>query len=308
MIRAQELFMSYDTVVAVAGVSMRVERGRTMGVIGPNGSGKTTLLRMLATLAKPEEGALEVCGFDALRNPREVRRRISFMPAEASSPQDMSIGEYMHYFACAAGVARRRRGTAVAEALELTDLRGREREGVRSLSTGNRQRLLLAKTLLGDPELLILDEPAAGLDPRARIDVREFLKELAAMGKTIVISSHILSDIEHICTDVCILEQGRARLTGTMTELRSSHLGSRNVVTIDVPAEDGERARAVVAELESAVHCALDGQTLRVHWGPDNCNPLLRALIDADIQILSMREEHRSLEDIFMDSTEGVVS
>ena len=308
MIEAVNLRKSYDEVRAVNGVDLSVARGCTMGVIGPNGSGKTTLLRMIATLAKPDCGALRVCGFDALRTPREVRRRISFMPAEASSPLDMTVGEYMRYFACANGVPRGKRRQAVDGALELTDLKGREEVGIRALSTGNRQRLLLAKTLLGEPELLVLDEPAAGLDPRARIEVREFLKELAAMGKTIIISSHILADIESICTDICILEQGSALLSGTMATLREGKAKTHTVVCVRVAEAASERALALLQEHPSVDRCTRDGQELQVSWQEESCNPLLRVLIDADIRILEVQEKRRSLEDIFMESTRGIVS
>jgi ABC-2 type transport system ATP-binding protein len=308
MIRAVTLTKIYDTVVAISELTLTVGKGRTMGVIGPNGSGKTTLLRMISTLAKPNNGSLSVCGFDALRHPREVRRRISFMPAEASLPLNMTIGEYMRYFACACGVPFRERTGVIGRALQLTDLNGREGVTVRSLSTGNRQRLLLAKTLLPDPELLVLDEPAAGLDPRARIEIRTFLKELGNMGKTIIVSSHILADIESICTDICILEEGKEKLAGTIEDLRNCFASAQKLVRIRVPEEHVKDACARMDRLEQVTACRAEGNVLCITSGSPDCNILLKTLIDADIPVLEMREERPDLEDIFMESTKGVVS
>jgi ABC-2 type transport system ATP-binding protein len=179
---------------------------------------------------------------------------------------------------------------------------------VRSLSTGNRQRLLLAKTLLPDPELLVLDEPAAGLDPRARIEIRTFLKELANMGKTIIVSSHILADIESICTDICILEEGKERLAGTIEDLRNRFAGAQKLVRIRVPEEHVEAARDCMERLEQVIGCRTEGNVLCLTSRSPDCNVLLKALIAADIQVLDMREERPDLEDIFMESTRGVVS
>ncbi len=308
MIRAVTLTKTYDAVVAVSELSLTVEKGRTMGVIGPNGSGKTTLLRMISTLAKPNGGALSVCGFDALRLPREVRRRISFMPAESSLPLNMTIGEYMSYFACACAVPFRERTAVIGRALQLTDMNGREEVTVRSLSTGNRQRLLLAKTLLPDPELLVLDEPAAGLDPRARIEIRTFLKELAGMGKTIIVSSHILADIESICTDICILEAGKEKLAGTIEELRDRFASAQKLIRIRVPEENVKDGCARLDRIEQVTACRTEGNVLCVTSSSPDCNALLKALIDSEIQVLEVREERPDLEDIFMESTKGVVS
>lgn len=220
MITGTALTKVYDGVAAVKEVSVEVGLGQTLGLIGPNGAGKTTLLRMLATWAKPDEGTIEIAGYDAVHEPREIRRRLGFMPAEFGVPRDMNMREYMRYFACLAGLSREERDSAIDQGLELTDLRGRDDVMVGGLSTGNKQRLLLAKTLIHDPELLILDEPSSGLDPRARVEVREILQELAGLGKTIVISSHILKDLESICTHVVIMEAGRVALAGDVLALK----------------------------------------------------------------------------------------
>lgn len=308
LITLSGLWKWYDDIVAVRDFELEVAPGTTMGIIGPNGSGKTTLLRMVSTLVKPDRGSLQVCGHDACAAPREVRRRVSFMPAETAAPLDMSIGEYMAYFACAAGVPRRQRRQQVGEALALTDLTGREHLQVRGLSTGNRQRLLLAKTLLGDPDLLVLDEPASGLDPRARIEIREFLRELAGMGKTVVISSHILADIESICTDICILEAGRRRLAGSLAELRRRFGNAQRMVLIRVPPAALSGAAAALAGHPAVLECAVEKEVLRIASSEENCNAILQTLIAQGFEIQELREETADLEDIFMLSTQGVVS
>ena len=308
MIHVDSLWKSYDTLIAVREFGLSVGEGQTMGLIGPNGSGKTTLLRMMTTLAKPDRGSIDICGFDALDKPREVRRRVALMPAEFGFPMDMSIREYMEYFACAAGVKRHARKRIVDEVMELTDLAGRGDVIVRGLSTGNRQRLLLAKTLLSDPEILFLDEPASGLDPRARAEVRALLKELAAMGKTVVISSHILADVEDLCTHICILEEGRHVVSGPISELRSQYASANKVVHLRVPEDRLNEAVSLLAEVPDILQCERDGNEIQAASVRNNCNYILKVLIDADLEILEMREEAPNLEDIFMMSTKGIVS
>lgn len=308
MVNLHGLWKSFDTLVAIRDLNLEVEKGQTWGLIGPNGAGKTTLLRMISTLSKPERGTLRVCGLDALENPREVRRRLALMPAEFGFPLDMTILEYMDYFACACGIPRRERPRVIAEVLELTDLKGRGEVIIRGLSTGNRQRLLLAKTLLSNPELLLLDEPASGLDPRARTEVQALLKELSAMGKTILISSHILADIGEICTHVCILETGTKVLAGPISELRKRKASAHRVIRLTLPVALLDQAAGLIARLPDIVHWVRTGDELEVATAQQNCNFILQALIEAGIEIQGMREDRPDLEEIFMNSTRGVVS
>jgi ABC-2 type transport system ATP-binding protein len=176
------------------------------------------------------------------------------------------------------------------------------------LSTGNRQRLLLAKTLLHDPDLLLLDEPASGLDPRARAELRGILSELATMGKTIVISSHILADIESICTEVCILEQGRSVLQGGIKELENQRTATVGVFRIRVPTEAMDTAAKVLEGLSDVARCTRDGAELKVASHSTSGNALLGALIERDIEVLEMRRKETDLEDLFLESTEGITS
>jgi len=308
MIDVQGVWKSYDNVTAVWDFSFTVEPKQTMGLIGPNGSGKTTLLSMISTLAKPDRGSIRVCGKDSISEPQEIRRRISFMPAEFGAPGDMSILEYMDYFACAYGIPRKSRRASIDDVMELTDLTGREEILVRSLSTGNKQRLLLAKTLLGDPELLILDEPASGLDPRARAEVRALLRELARMGKTILISSHILADLEDICDSICIIEQGKKVIAGSLDDLRNSYKTPNRIVHLRTRPEKAEEAAEHLRRLEGVLGCEVENASLTVASEQANCNFILSRLIQAEIEILEMHEERPDLEDIFLESTKGIVS
>jgi ABC-2 type transport system ATP-binding protein len=308
MIQVSNLWKSYDRLIAVREFDLEIESSQTVGLIGPNGSGKTTLLRMITTMAKPDSGSIHVCGHDALLDPRSVRRKIAFMPAEFGFPQEASIKEYMEFFACAAGVPRRERARTVDEVMELTDLKGREEVFIRGLSTGNKQRVLLAKTLLSDPEILVLDEPSSGLDPRARAEVRALLKELASMGKTILISSHILADIEDICSHICIIEQGRRITAGPIDELRADFRSVHKIVHLKLKEADIDKAIGLLSQLEEVVKCGREGSVVYLNSLQENSNFVLKALIESDIEILGMSEELPDLEDIFLETTKGVVS
>ena len=308
MILASSVSKLYDDIQAVNDVSLSVEAGQTLGLIGPNGAGKTTLLRMLATLSKPDTGRIEVLGYDTGRDPREVRRRMGFMPAEFGVPRDLTMREYMRYFACLAGLAKSDQDRAIDQALELTELQGRDEVTVGSLSTGNKQRLLLAKTLIHDPEVLILDEPSSGLDPRARVEVREILQTLASLGKTIVISSHILADLESICSHVVIMEAGRAVVTGNVQGLKEQLKSPEREVQLRVPEAQVEKAKAVLETLEHVMRCEVMDDALRVASREENCNYLLRALLDAEIEVLGLEGQASDLESIFIQTTKGEVT
>ncbi len=299
---------TYDTIVAVDSVSLRVPQGQTLGLIGPNGAGKTTLLRLIASLAKSDCGDIRVDGESVSRHPRSVRKKLGFMPAEFGSPRNLSIGEYLEYFGCMYGIPRSERPLRIKDVCELTDLSGREEVMVKGLSTGNRQRLLLAKTLLHDPQVLVLDEPASGLDPRARTELRTIVRELAAMGKTIIISSHILSDIEEISDRVGILEAGQLVLDGDLTELRSQYGATKRVVKLRVPTDKIEQAMQVVTNLEGVSSCERRDHSLVISCDEEDCNFILEAILKHGIRVLQFAEDEPDLEEIFMRSTAGKVT
>ena len=299
---------TFDDLIAVDSVSLRVQKGQTLGLIGPNGAGKTTLLRVICSLAKPDSGDVRIQGESVTKDPRAVRKHLGFMPAEFGSPRNLAIGEYLEYFGCMYGVPRRQRRQRIQDVCELTDLRGREAVMVKGLSTGNKQRLLLAKTLLHDPQLLILDEPASGLDPRARNELRAIVKQLASLGKTIIISSHILPDIEDISDQIGILEAGRLVLDGNLDTLRSETGASKRSIRIRVEASENERVQALLTALPEVKNCDRRDEFIVVASDEPNGNFVLAELLKHDIRILQFAEDEPDLEEIFMRSTAGKVT
>ena len=308
MIELQNVWKSYDSLVAVKDFSLKIEKSQTVGLIGPNGSGKTTLMRMIATLAKPDHGSINVCGVDALTDPRTVRRKIAFMPSEYGFPMDMTIREYIEYFACVFDIDRNRRSEVINDVLMLTDLKDREGVIVRGLSTGNRQRLLLAKTLLPEAELLILDEPAAGLDPGARAEVRGILDELSRMGRSILISSHILADLDEICDEVCIIEQGKLVLHNEINVLRRQFGGDGLRIKLKLHSGDLAAARTILEGFDAVTSVEAVGEHLDFIGTDENCNAILQKLIAADIEILELSRRRPDLESIYIHAVQGLVT
>lgn len=299
---------TFDDLIAVDAVTLTVPAGQTLGLIGPNGAGKTTLLRMIASLARPDSGDVRLLGESVSRNPRAARSKLGFMPAEFGSPRNMTIGEYLDYFACLYGIPRWQRPQRIRDVCQLTDLSGREGVFVKGLSTGNRQRLLLAKTLLHDPEVLVLDEPASGLDPRARTELRAIVRELARLGKSIIISSHILPDIEEISDRIGILEAGRLVIDGDLDTLRTRHATAQRRIRVRVPRESTERAIAILSELPAVVSCEQRDQAIQVIADAPDGNFLLAALLQHEIHVLQFHDSDTNLEEIFMRSTAGRVT
>jgi ABC-2 type transport system ATP-binding protein len=219
IVRTESLVKRYDGTLAVAGVDLTVDAGEIFGLVGPNGAGKTTTLRILATLLAPSAGTAEIAGMSVTRNPDQVRRVIGFMPDSFGVYDDMKVWEYLDFFARCYGIAPAARRRVITDLLELVDLAPKRHEYVQTLSRGMQQRLCLAHSLVHDPQVLLLDEPASGLDPRARVELRELLRELRAMGKTILISSHILPELEELCTSVAIIDRGQVLAQGRVAEI-----------------------------------------------------------------------------------------
>ena len=209
MIRVEGAVKKFGNTRALDGFALNVEKGELFGLVGPNGAGKTTLMRILSTLSAPDGGRAEIAGFDVVRQPREVKRVVGYLQDQPGVYQDMTVREFLEFFADAFHLARSRRRDAVQRALQRAKLADRADTLVEQLSFGMKQRLVLAKTLLHEPKVLLLDEPATGLDPMARIELREQLKGLQQQGITILISSHILSDLEDICSQVAFISAGR---------------------------------------------------------------------------------------------------
>ena len=307
-VEIDDVTKTFDDLVAVDGISLSVPEGKTLGLIGPNGAGKTTLLRMICSLARPDRGDIRIKGQSVSRDPRAVRRILGFMPAEFGSPRNLTIGEYLDYFGCMYGIPAGEREQRIRDVCELTDLSGREDVMVKGLSTGNRQRLLLAKTLLPDPGVLVLDEPASGLDPRARTELRGIVKALASLGKTIIISSHILPDIEDISDWIGILEAGKLVLDGDLSDLRARHRTASHVIRLRVPDVDLDRAAELLQPLAGVSTCERRDGSLVISSDAPNCNFVLAEMLKHDVRVLQFADDELNLEEIFMRSTAGKVT
>ncbi|MEM7260944.1 MAG: ABC transporter ATP-binding protein [Planctomycetota bacterium] len=218
-VQVERLRVKYGSFVAVGGISFEIPKGEVFGFIGPNGAGKTTTIKVLATLLRPTSGLVRVGGLELAHAPKMIRSRIGYVPDSFGVYDDLTAYEYMNFFAAAYRVDSKRRKALIEDLLSLTDLSTVRNTPVQGLSRGMRQRLSLARSLIHDPDFLLLDEPASGLDPRARIEFREFLKVLQEMGKTILISSHILHELAQLCTRIGIIEAGAMVAEGPVDEL-----------------------------------------------------------------------------------------
>ena len=302
----QKVTKTYDSLTAVDRVSLSLQPGQTLGLIGPNGAGKTTLLRLICSLAKPDSGDVLIQGRSVVHKPKEARSQLGFMPAEFGSPGSLTIEEYLNYFGCLHGISANQRPARIADVCELTDLKGREHLTVKGLSTGNRQRVLLAKTLLHDPELLILDEPASGLDPRARTELRAIIRTLSSLGKTTIISSHILPDIEDISDQIAIMEAGCLVMDGNLQDLRQQTALEHQVIRMKV-----EQQETAMEFLKDRADC----RSVECRDGFLVCtveqlksNELLTAMLQQNMRVTFYSEEQSGLEEIFLKTTEGKVT
>lgn len=236
-VQVERLWVAYGSFVAVGGISFEIPKGEVFGFIGPNGAGKTSTMKAMTTLLKPRAGRILIGGVDVAASPQKARPLFGYMPDEFGVYDDLTVAEYLGFFAAAYGLEWKRRERIVADVLELTDLAGKRDAQVNALSRGMKQRLGLARVLVHDPELLVLDEPASGLDPRARIEMRELLKELRRMGKTIVISSHILPELAELCDRIGIIEQGKLVAEGPVAEI-FKRLGAKRAIHVQLKEAD----------------------------------------------------------------------
>ena len=319
MIKTEELTKQYGKLFALKNLTLELKEGDLFGFIGPNGSGKTTTMKMLATLLQPTWGEAYVCGMSIYTKPKEIRRIIGFMPDFFGVYDDMKVIEYLEFFAAAYRVRGEARRKVCNEVLELVDL-GYKREAlVTSLSRGMTQRLGLARVLLHDPQVLLLDEPASGLDPRARIEIRELLKRLGGKGKTIMVSSHILPELADVCNKDGIIERGEllvdAKVEDVMRRVRD-----QVALLIELAEQDDEKRKKQTEECmkflsddEIVDRLELDRSgAIRVFikkgLGLDEYSQLLTRLIERRFRIKSFREEEINLETAFMTLTRGVTA
>jgi ABC-2 type transport system ATP-binding protein len=317
-VETRDLTRRYGRVAAVDHLNLQVSRGALFGFIGPNGAGKTTTLRMLAGLLEPSAGEVWIDGRRVDADLDVARRLIGYMPDFFGVYDDMLVWEYLDFFARCYGLPASRRQTMVSELLELVNLADKRDANVQALSRGMQQRLCLAHALVHDPQILLLDEPASGLDPRARVEMRELLKELAAMGKTIIVSSHILSELAEMCTQVGIIEKGKMVACGSMEDIRRQ-LQSNRVLRMRLLADEAAALELVrsVAPMLSQVNASLGepmavadsgrpGTTIEVELsgGDDAAALLLAQLVSRGARIADFREAGNELEELFLRLTE----
>lgn len=314
IIEIQGLTKTYGDLTALDNLSLEIEEGAVFGFIGPNGAGKTTTMRILTTLLKPTSGKAWIAGYSVTENPRDVRRAIGYMPDFFGVYDDMKVWEYLDFFAACYDIPAPQRQGMIGDLLALVDL-GHKREAyVESLSRGMKQRLCLARTLAHDPQVLILDEPASGLDPRARIEIRELLRELKLMGKTIFFSSHILAEVADICTSIAILEAGKLVAHGDMAEMKRQLRAHRLIQVRVIGSLEPLQARLLsepnVADVVTGVDYDLPPDTLRFDFNGDDetLHGLLTGLISQGIKIISFHEDAGDLEDVFLQVTKGIVN
>ncbi len=301
--------------MAVDDLSLAIQAGDIFAFVGPNGAGKTSTIRIMATLLQPTNGDVRVAGYSVRKDPRGVRRAIGYMPDFFGVYHDLTAWEYLDFFGACYTIPPATRAGLIEDLLALVDLTHRRDDTVESLSRGMKQRLSLARTLIHDPHVLILDEPASGLDPRARVEIRSLMVELAHMGKTIFFSTHILADVAEICTHVAIIEAGRLVAAGTLEDLQNHLVPSRR---IQVTVLDGaDQARALlegttgILKIES-MPAQNDGGRQRLEFdftGDDAAlSQLLSGLIGKGIPVVHFSSDSRDMEEVFMRATKGLVT
>jgi len=308
IVEARGLLKRYDGTLAVAGVDLSIGEGEIFGLVGPNGAGKTTMLRMLATLLAPTAGDAEIAGESIRRNPQAVRRVLGYMPDAFGVYDDMKVWEYLDFFGRCYGLGPARRKRMIGDLLELVDLAAKRDAYVLSLSRGMQQRLCLAHALVHDPQVLLLDEPASGLDPRARVELRELLRELRSLGKTIVISSHILPELEELCTSVAIVDKGRVLAAGTISDI-GQRLRVGEVLRVRVLGGETkvEEARAWFEARDDVASATTDllGE-IEIGFRGDEAGAaaLLATAIRAKVRVVSYSPAATDLQELFLQVTD----
>ncbi len=305
VVSIEHLHVHYGPIHAVRGISLEIPQGEVYGFIGPNGAGKSTTIKVLATLLRNFTGTARVNGIDVAANPRAIREQIGYMPDFFGVYEDLNVREYLHFFAAAYRIPRNQRKTVVDNVLELTELTHKISDQVDSLSRGMKQRLALARVLLHDPQLLLLDEPASGLDPRARIEVRELLKALTEMGKTILISSHILHELAHLCTQVGIIEAGQMVAQGSLEDIYRQ-LQLMRIVHVRLIDAD-ETVLEKIREIEGVENAEqqVDRIAIRLRDNPAAVETLHESLCSLGVRIHMFQPEAMDMETAFMKLTEG---
>ncbi|MFN7874329.1 MAG: ATP-binding cassette domain-containing protein [Pirellula sp.] len=308
MIELNDFGKDYGDFTAVDSITMKIEAGELFGFIGPNGAGKSTSIRFLATLLKSTRGDGSVNGFSVNKNPMDVRRSIGYMPDDFGVYDGMKVWEFLDFFAVAYKIGRTQRKQVIGDVLELLDLTHKRDDYVNGLSRGMKQRLCLAKTLVHDPPVLILDEPTSGLDPRARIDVKALLKELKRMGKTILISSHILSELADCCSSIGIIERGQLLMHGPIESVYRKIRRNR-IVEVRFIANQ-ELGISILRSDPTMRGIDIDGDRATAEFETDDAGlaALMERLVHAGVKMKSFQDKDPTLEDVFMLVTKGLVA
>jgi ABC-2 type transport system ATP-binding protein len=308
MIETNDLTKMYGELYALNRLNLKLQQGDVYGFIGPNGAGKTTTMRILATLLNPSWGEASVCGYSIYTGSKEIRRVIGYMPDFFGVYDDMKVIEYLEFFAAAYRIKGPARRKICEEVLELVDLTYKRDALVTSLSRGMTQRLGLARTLLHDPQVLLLDEPASGLDPRARIEMRALLKELRSMGKTILVSSHILPELADICNKIGIIEQGELLVNGAVTDVMKQ---VRSDIVLNIAVSNRMTAAANTLENQPEVESVQDKNgvlVVKLNEGVHEYGFLASRLINQGFELTLFKEDEINLETAFMHLTKGITS
>ena len=308
MIELVNFSKKYGEFTAVYGLNLKIEAGELYGFIGPNGAGKSTTIRFLATLLKATSGEGTVNGYSVTKEPLAVRRSVGYMPDSFGVYDGMKVWEFLDFFAVAYQIGRSKRKQVIADVLELLDLTHKRNDFVSGLSRGMKQRLCLAKTLVHDPPVLILDEPASGLDPRARLEVKALLKELRRMGKTILISSHILTELADCCTSIGIIERGQLLMHGPIEDVYR-RIRRNRIVHIKF-VEKMDIGLSVIRSQPETKDLQIEDSSCTVELATDDRGvaALLDRLMQQGVKVRSFAEKDPTLEDVFMMVTKGLVS
>jgi ABC-2 type transport system ATP-binding protein len=311
MINIQHIYKRYRSVHALEDLSLEIPQGAIYGLIGPNGAGKTTLLRILGALIPPTTGQVWFGNEEVTQSPSTIQRKVGYMPDFFGVYPDLTSEEYLEFYAGIHGIARRKRASVVSDLLELVDLTPKRDALVETLSRGMQQRLCLARALIHDPDVLLLDEPASGLDPRARVEFRELLRTLQGMGKTIVISSHILLELAEMCSDIAIIRAGQLVMAGNVEQVTHS-LGGGNQIEVRVleRATDAKQLLKEMPEISNLMNEKDDSVVIQAEYSGDYqaLHRILAELMAHEIPVVSFapRRAVDRLEEVYMNITEGV--
>ena len=304
MLVIKNLEKSYGNFKALNGLNLEIEKGEIFGFIGPNGAGKSTTMKIVSGLLSPDSGEVYVDGIDAIKNNKELKDKIGYMPDFFGVYDNLRAIEYLEFYASIYGIVGEEARKLSMDLLELVNLQDKWDANVDGLSRGMKQRLCLARCLVHNPELLILDEPASGMDPRARFEMKGILKNLKEMGKTIIVSSHILSELGEICTRIGIIKNGSIVCEGTVEEvmIRASGTSPINITVI----EDTEKAIEVLKQIPDVKEISLDGNkvTASVAGGDKEAKEILKALVTQEVSVIGFAKAVGNLEDVFIQITE----